>query len=156
MTALLLLGVTLPNMGNALRAATTEGVAGIFTAEQLSCVRHSGHETCSWSGTFRSAEGALTRTPVAFSGGSRGSLTDGQEIKAVDFGSPGRVYDPSNSYEWIFTVALLLSGYALLVLVAKRELMPPPAPRRASPQSSSGDPLGLTASRGIAHTLRNH
>ncbi|MGX1134215.1 hypothetical protein RKD49_006405 [Streptomyces glaucescens] len=122
-----LLGVSLPNVGNVLRAATGDGVPGTFTARQLSCVRHPGHETCEWVGSFRSADGTSTLESVRMYGRGRDSLAEGRRVAAVDVGLPGRVYGPGGSREWIFTGLLLLAGYALFALVAKRHLMPPPA-----------------------------
>ncbi|MFD7462580.1 hypothetical protein ACFV8X_36425 [Streptomyces sp. NPDC059868] len=54
-------------------------------------------------------------------------------------GLPGRVYGPGGSREWIFTGLLLLAGYALFALVAKRHLMPPPA--RPSTTTAASRPL---------------
>ncbi|WP_198948547.1 hypothetical protein [Streptomyces sp. TSRI0107] len=134
-----LLGVALPNVGNVLRAATADGVPGTFTARQLSCVRHPGHETCEWVGSFRSADGTSALESVRMYGRGRDSLAEGQRVAAVDVGLPGRVYGPGGSREWIFTGLLLLAGYALFALVAKRHLMPPPA--RPSTTTAASRPL---------------
>ncbi|MFD7460916.1 hypothetical protein ACFV8X_27800, partial [Streptomyces sp. NPDC059868] len=72
-----LLGVALPNVGNVLRAATADGVPGTFTARQLSCVRHPGHETCEWVGSFRSADGTSALESVRMYGRGRDSLAEG-------------------------------------------------------------------------------
>ncbi|MGW0392208.1 hypothetical protein ACWDYJ_15215 [Streptomyces sp. NPDC003042] len=128
MAAVLMLYVSLPNLGNALRAATADGVAGTFTASRLTCVQHPGHETCEWSGTFRSADGERRRENVALYASGRGSIGMGQSADSVDVGNPGRVYRPGGSHEWIFTFGLLAAGYALLAVVAHRHLMPPRAP----------------------------
>ncbi|PNG23541.1 hypothetical protein [Streptomyces cahuitamycinicus] len=132
MTACLLLGMSLPNLGNAMRAATADGVKGKFTAGELSCIRHPGHETCEWIGSFRSADGMLVRESIRLYGSGRDSLEVGQEIAALDIGSPGRVYSSGTSREWVFTGILLLGGYGILALLAKRHLMPPP---RTAPRS---------------------
>ncbi|MFM9372865.1 hypothetical protein [Streptomyces sp. Da 82-17] len=129
--AALLLYVSLPNLGNVARAATAEGVAGTFTAGRLTCVRHPGHEQCEWTGTFTSADGTVLRDATTLYGSGRGSLKEGQEIRAVDVGNPGRVYRPEGSHEWIFTALLLVTGYGLFAWVARRHLTPPPRPRRA-------------------------
>lgn len=126
----LLLYVSLPNLGKALFAATADGKPGTFTAVRLECVSHPGHESCGWSGTFRSRDGAVWHTRVTLSSSGRGSLYNGQQVKAVDMGTPGRVFRPGGSQEWILTVVLLLAGYGLLALFAKRHLMPPSRPRR--------------------------
>ncbi|MGW1764070.1 hypothetical protein ACWCQL_08275 [Streptomyces sp. NPDC002073] len=130
--ACLLLYVALPNLGNVARAATADGVAGSFTAGRLSCISHPGHETCEWSGTFRSTDGTVLREGITLYGSSRESLAIGRAAPAVDVGNPGRVYRPGGSYEWIFTVALLLAGYGLLAYLARRHLLPPRPPARAA------------------------
>ncbi|GAB2893654.1 hypothetical protein GCM10027074_72040 [Streptomyces deserti] len=151
-TACALLGVSLPNVGNVLRAATGDGVPGTFTAEQVSCVRHPGHETCEWVGSFRSADGTQVREQVRMYGRGRASLTAGQRVAAVDVGNPGRVYGPGGSREWIFTGLLLVGGYGMLALLARRHLMPPPAPgrrpgRRTAPDGNGPPPLTASDTR---------
>ncbi|UQX05356.1 hypothetical protein [Streptomyces sp. RerS4] len=133
MAAALMLYVSLPNLGNALRAATADGVPGTFTASRLTCVQHPGHETCEWTGTFRAAEGARAREDVKLYGTGRGSLAMGEAAPAMDVGNPGRVYRPGGSHEWIFTFALLAAGYALVAVVVRRHLMPPRTAARKSP-----------------------
>lgn len=125
-TGCALLAVSLTNLGNVMRAATADGVAGVFTARQLACVRHPGHETCEWVGSFRSADGMVVREPVKMYGRGREALAVGQEARAVDIGAAGRVYSPGGSHEWIFTGVLLVGGYGIVVLLARRHLMPPP------------------------------
>ncbi|MCB5165617.1 hypothetical protein LG634_12330 [Streptomyces bambusae] len=129
--ACLLVYVALPNVGNAARAAMADGVAGSFTASRLTCIAHPGHETCEWSGTFKSADGSVEREDITLYGSGRGSLAVGRSAEAVDVGNPGRVYRPGGSREWIFTAALLLVGYGLLALLAHRHLMPPRTRARA-------------------------
>lgn len=126
--ACLLLAVSLPNLGPVIRAAMADGISGTFTAERLSCVRHPGHESCEWLGSFRSADGRLLREQVRMYGSDRNALENGQVTDAVDVGNPGRVYSTQGSHEWVFTVLLLLGGYGILALLAKRHLMPPPLP----------------------------
>ncbi len=123
--ACLCLYVGLNNLGPALRAATASGVAGTFTAERLDCVRHPGHETCTWSGRFRAVDGPAERPGVALYGSGRGALRAGQSVPALDVGNAGRVYRPQGSREWIFTLALVVAGYGLLVQLARRHLVPP-------------------------------
>ncbi|MER7760769.1 hypothetical protein [Streptomyces sp. NPDC097619] len=123
--AALLMYLALPNVGNVVRAATADGVSGSFTASRLSCVAHPGHETCEWSGTFRSTDGRVSREGISLYGSGRGSLTVGKATPAVDVGNPGRVYRPGGSHEWIFTLALLALSYGLLAYLARRHLMPP-------------------------------
>ncbi|HWU06621.1 MAG TPA: hypothetical protein VN520_09600 [Streptomyces sp.] len=126
LAGVLMLYVALPNLGNAARTVTADGPRGTFTAERLSCVSHPGHETCEWSGTFRSADGAVELRNVKLYGSGRDSFETGQKAAAVDVGNAGRVYDPAGSREWLFTALLLVLGYALLAVVARRHLMPPP------------------------------
>ncbi|MFD3659479.1 hypothetical protein ACFWVF_02560 [Streptomyces sp. NPDC058659] len=125
-TGCALLAVSLTNLGNVMRAATADGVPGVFRAGQLACVRHPGHETCEWVGSFRSADGVIVREPVKMYGRGRDALAVGQEVAAVDIGAAGRVYSPGGSHEWIFTGVLLVGGYGIVVLLARRHLMPPP------------------------------
>jgi hypothetical protein len=47
---LLLLLVTLPNLGPVVRAGRADGTRGTFTAEELRCIEHPGHEQSSWQG----------------------------------------------------------------------------------------------------------
>ncbi|MFC7221049.1 hypothetical protein ACFQLX_23240 [Streptomyces polyrhachis] len=139
--AALLLYVALPNIGAAIRAARADGVRGTFTAAQLECVRHPGHESCEWSGTFRPAPRGQART-ATFHGG--GDMKPGQSRPAVDIGLPGRVYDPQGSAEWILTAALLLAGYAILAHLARVHLMPPSKPKpHTSLGRVEGDPPPL-------------
>ncbi|MEV5606246.1 hypothetical protein AB0L33_32885 [Streptomyces sp. NPDC052299] len=123
--ACLLLYMGLPNLGGALHAATVDGVPGTFTARRLSCVSHPGHETCEWIGTFRSADGTVARTAARLYGSDRDSLTAGKRTSALDIGNPQLVYSSGGSYQWVFVVAMLIAGYALLWLLARRHLMPP-------------------------------
>ncbi|MEU8775851.1 hypothetical protein [Streptomyces sp. NPDC048606] len=126
MGAALMLYLSLPNLGNALRSATTDGAAGTFTASRLTCIQHPGHETCEWSGDFRPADGAGAAIEnVKLYGTDRDSLGMGQTAAAVDVGNPGRVYRPGRSAELAFTGAMLVIGYALLAAVVRRHLMPP-------------------------------
>ncbi|MFI1890284.1 hypothetical protein [Streptomyces jumonjinensis] len=129
LTGSLLLYVSLPNLGEAARAATGEGTTGTFTAARLGCVGHGGHETCEWTGTFRSADGTVDREGIKLYGSGRDSFEAGERVAAVDVGNAGRVYGPGGSQEWIFTVLLLLAGYTVLAVVAGRHLAPPPLPR---------------------------
>ncbi|GAA2243316.1 hypothetical protein GCM10010232_32910 [Streptomyces amakusaensis] len=141
-TACALLAVTLPNLGNAIRAATADGAPGTFTARGLSCVKHPGHETCEWNGSFRSVDGTVLREPVKMYGSDRGSLAAGQRVAALDVGAPGRVYRPGGSREWIFTGLLILGGIGILVLLARRHLMPPPAAPGGGP-ATAGRPAAV-------------
>lgn len=126
--ACLLLYVSLPNVPSVIRAATVDGVAGTFTAGRLTCVSHPGHESCAWTGTFQSTDGTVLRQGVAMYGSGRGTLEKRERTAAVDVGNTGRVYGPEGSQEWIFTVLLAGAGGAILALLARRHLMPPPLP----------------------------
>jgi hypothetical protein len=135
--ALVLLGcvllyVSLPNLGPVIRAATADGTPGTFTARKLTCVSHPGHRTCEWSGTFTSHDGLIQRRGVGLYAGGPDTLASGESTPAVDVGNPGRVYRPGGSREWIFTVALLLTGYLCLAWAARRHLAPPPAPHHTT------------------------
>ncbi|MFJ6573613.1 hypothetical protein ACIQNU_40065 [Streptomyces sp. NPDC091292] len=124
--------MSLPNLGNVMRAATADGTAGRFTAEQLRCVSHAAHRSCQWSGTFRSDNAVVRRPDVTLYGSGRDSLRTDQSVTAVDVGNPGRVYRPQGSNEWIFTAVLLLTGFGLLWQLGRRHLMPPPLPQASA------------------------
>ncbi|GII76288.1 hypothetical protein Sru01_12700 [Sphaerisporangium rufum] len=125
-----LLLLTVPNVGPVLRAARADGTAGEFTARRLYCVQHPGHESCSWTGDFASADGRVRRTGVALYGSDRGTLTAGRTTPAVDVGRRGTVYGPGGSNEWVFTSLLILAGLAVIVLAFRpvRRTAPPDAP----------------------------
>jgi hypothetical protein len=116
---LVLLLITVPNVGPVLRAARADGTRGTFTAQRLSCVQHPGHEQCTWYGTFQ-VPGAAQHTDYYLYGAGRGNLRAGEQVTAVDVGRKGRVYDPAGSHEWILTGLLLLVGLALLVPLGRR------------------------------------
>lgn len=138
-TAAALLYVSLPNVGTAIRAAQANGTPGTFTATKLDCVTHPGHESCTWSGIFRPRPGGQSRV-VTFYGSGRDSMRAGEVRPAVDIDLPTRVYDPQGSREWIFTAALLLSGYALLAYLAHVHLMPPRRTPRPPAAPASAPP----------------
>ncbi|MBP2703002.1 hypothetical protein JOL79_04190 [Microbispora sp. RL4-1S] len=110
----LLLSWTAPALGPALRLAAGDGRPGVFTARRLDCVRHPGHESCAWTGEFRSRDGVVLRTGVALAGSGRTTHHAGQRTDAVDVGMANRVYGPDGSNEWIFTVFLFLAVLGLL------------------------------------------
>ncbi|QNE79640.1 hypothetical protein F0344_34870 (plasmid) [Streptomyces finlayi] len=126
-----------------IRAATVDGVAGTFTAGRLTCVSHPGHESCAWTGTFRSTDGTVLRQGVAMYGSGRGSLETYRRTAVVDVGNTGRVYSPEGSQEWIFTVLPAGAGAAIFVVLARRHLMPLPL-RKNDPQeyASPREPAG--------------
>jgi hypothetical protein len=132
LTGCLMLYMSLLNLGNAVRSATADGALGTFTASRLTCVRHPGHETCEWSGTFRPSDGPAELRGVKLYGSGRDTFEPGQKTAALDVGNAGRVYDPSGSNEWIYTALMLIAGHVLLAVVARRHLMPPPRPRRTA------------------------
>ncbi|MGA4846745.1 hypothetical protein ACOBQB_10935 [Streptomyces sp. G5(2025)] len=144
-TACLLLYVSLPNLGRAIHTATVDGTPGTFTARRLQCVSHPGHESCGWSGTFRSRDRTLEFRSVTLYGSGRDSLRQGERVKAVDMGMPGRVYRPGGSGEWILVVLLLLAGYGLLALFAQRHLLPPPRSASAGPPRPAATPASNAA-----------
>lgn len=133
--AALLLYVSLPNLGHVIRAARADGEPGVFTAQHVECVQHPGHESCTWSGTFRSRGGGEA-VQTTYYGAGRDSMRPGEKRRAVDVGFPGRVYSPDGSREWIFTVALLLAGFGLLGYLGRKHLMPPPLRETAGAATS--------------------
>ncbi|MGR6920465.1 hypothetical protein ACU635_40055 [[Actinomadura] parvosata] len=117
---LLLLFWSVPELGPTVRAARADGVSGVFTARELRCVRHPGHESCVWAGDFASGDGRVVRHDVELYGSDRATLAAGHTIQAVDTGRASRVYGPDGSGEWLFTGLLTLAGAALVVVAAKR------------------------------------
>ncbi|GII62787.1 hypothetical protein Skr01_28720 [Sphaerisporangium krabiense] len=112
----LLLYLAVPSIGPTLRAARAEGTPGEFTARQLYCIQHPGHESCTWLGDFRTKSGEI-RTDIALYGSDRTTLRAGESTRAIDVGRPNQVYGPGGSNEWIFTGLLLLAGLAILVFL---------------------------------------
>ncbi|MEO5874050.1 MAG: hypothetical protein ABIS86_07590 [Streptosporangiaceae bacterium] len=119
LTGVFLIYLAAPNIGPSLRAARADGTVGVFTAQRLDCLQHPGHESCSWTGEFRSADGAR-RPEVSLYGSGRDSLRVGESTTAVDVGRASRVYGPEGSHEWIATALLLLTGVLLLVFAIRR------------------------------------
>jgi hypothetical protein len=126
----LLLLVTLPNLGPVVRAGRAEGTRGTFTAEELRCVEHPGHEQCSWHGRFR-APGRAAEPGTYLYGAGRGDLRRGESVTAIDVGRPGQVYPPTGSREWMVTAAVVAIG-AVLVVVGARALHPFRRPKDGS------------------------
>lgn len=116
---LLLLFASVPELGPAVRAARADGVSGTFTAGELRCVRHPGHESCVWAGDFASDDGRTLRHDVELYGSDRGTLATGRTSRAVDTGRETRVYGPDGSDEWVFTTLLALAGLAVLAVAAR-------------------------------------
>ena len=116
----LLLLLSLPNVVPVVRAARADGDPGTFLAEQMSCVGHLGHESCSWSGTFRPHGNGEVRADVYLYGSDRDTLRPGQRVPAVDTGRRAQVYPPSGSNEWVVTAGLLAGGFLLLAPLSRR------------------------------------
>ncbi|WP_406312999.1 hypothetical protein OHA77_31470 [Streptosporangium sp. NBC_01639] len=121
--ALVLLAVQ--NLGPALAALRGEGTWGTFTARQVECVQHPGHEQCSWLGEFRS--GRQSRPEVALYGTDRGTLVPGQVVRAFDTGRRGHVYGPGGSNEWVMIALLLVAGLGLAAWPLRRSTAAAPA-----------------------------
>ncbi|MGH8825638.1 MAG: hypothetical protein ACRDVN_14365 [Jiangellaceae bacterium] len=139
----LLLLLSLPNVVPVVRAARAEGDPGTFLAEQLSCVGHLGHESCSWSGTFRPHGNGEVRADVYLYGSDRDALRPGQRVPAMDTGRRARVYPPSGSHEWVFTAGLLAGGVLLLTPLGRRAAR---LLRAGSGRTHSGAPDSRTGS----------
>jgi len=116
----LLLLLSLPNVVPVVRAARADGDPGTFLAEQMSCVGHLGHESCSWSGTFHPHGDGEIRADVYLYGSDRDTLRPGQRVPAVDTGRRAQVYPPSGSNEWVVTAGLLAGGFLLLTPLSRR------------------------------------
>jgi hypothetical protein len=118
-TGIALLLISIPNLGPAIRAGRAEGTAGTFIAGQRSCVHHLSHQSCSWQGTFSSADGRDRQSDSYLYGDV--ALSPGQRVPAIDVGRPGRVYT-GPSHEWILTAILLVIGSALLLVPPVRAI----------------------------------
>lgn len=116
LAAAYLLYLAVPSAGPAWRAARGEGKPGIFTAQRLDCVRHPGHERCSWTGGFGTDDGAH-RDEVTLHGVDRRALREGERVEAFDIGRSGRVYASATRRELV-TVTLMLAASAALLASA--------------------------------------
>lgn len=108
---LLLLVATVAYVGAAgfdqsLRAARGEGAPGMFTAADLTCVQHPGHESCTCNGSFTADGGGEPRGAYLHAAG-RDRCLEGARIPAVDAGAANRVYGPDGSREWLFSLSVL-------------------------------------------------
>lgn|GEM_PF-3888207 len=110
---LLLMLMAVQNAGPARAAAFAEGVRGVFTAERVECVRHPGHESCSWLGDFRSDDGTVRRDAIALYGSDREMFEPGAVTPAFDTGRRGHVYGPGGSNEWVAVAGLFLLGLTM-------------------------------------------
>ncbi|MEW9552810.1 hypothetical protein [Nonomuraea sp. NPDC050783] len=118
---LVLLLVSVPQLGPAIRAARADGVSGVFTARELRCVQHPGHESCVWAGDFAPAAGGRpARHDVELYGSDRGTLAAGRTVAAVDTGRASRVYGPGGSGEWMFVTLLALAGLGVPAVIGRR------------------------------------
>ncbi|UBU17793.1 hypothetical protein [Nonomuraea gerenzanensis] len=117
---LLLLFWSVPELGPTVKAARADGVSGVFTARELRCIQHPGHESCVWAGDFASGDGRIQRHDVELYGSDRTTLAAGRTVQAVDTGRASRVYGPGGSGEWLFTTLLALAGAALVAVAARR------------------------------------
>ncbi|MFI9596772.1 hypothetical protein [Nonomuraea sp. NPDC052265] len=147
-----LLFLTVPNLGTVVRAARGDGVPGVFVPRTLACITHPGHESCVWTGDFRSDDGATGRTGVEMYASDRYTHRAGQPVRAVDIGSGGRVYGPGGSNEWVFSALLLVVALGLLWFLhagSLRRLLPAssrpglaPGPEVAAHSEAAGDCVG--------------
>ncbi|WP_052422541.1 hypothetical protein [Nonomuraea candida] len=113
--AVFILYLAVPNVGTAVRAARADGAPGVFTARELTCVQHPGHESCVWTGRFRADDGSIDRSGVELYGSDRYTNRAGESTRAVDIGLAGRVYGPGGSNEWVLTALLAASGLGILL-----------------------------------------
>ncbi|GAA5080686.1 hypothetical protein HNP84_006063 [Thermocatellispora tengchongensis] len=117
----------------AVAAYRADGIPGTFTATGLECVRHPGHEQCTWLGRFVSADGRVRRTGVGFYGSDRGMFTAGESTRAYDIGRSGHVYGPGGSNEWVVVALMGLTGAALALWPVLRG-------RRRAPEERAPEP----------------
>ncbi|XVQ84283.1 hypothetical protein ACQP2K_36540 [Microbispora siamensis] len=143
MVAAFLVYLAVPTMGTAIRAARADGTPGVFTPRHLSCVQHPGHESCVWSGEFRSADGTIRRPDVEMYGSDRSTHRQGTPAAAVDVGAASRVYGPGGSNEWVFSALLLLVALAIVWAVygtPLRRLFGQPSPSAMRARRSASGP----------------
>ncbi|WP_143020114.1 hypothetical protein [Sinosporangium album] len=107
-------------LGPALAAARADGAWGTFTAREVTCIQHPGHEQCSWQGEFRPDTGSAVRADITLYGSDRDTFAPGAVTRAFDTGRRGHVYGPGGSNEWIMSALLLLAGGFLLGLPVRR------------------------------------
>jgi hypothetical protein len=111
--------LALTNLGAVIAAARPgDGTPGTFTARQVACVQHPGHQACTWYGDFQAGNGPRRGKVVhhiSLYGSNRDSFTPGQSTPARDIGRPGRVYGPDGSREWMVTAVLLAAGAAIFL-----------------------------------------
>jgi len=102
------------NSAAIVRATFAMGEPGVFSAQRVRCVQHLAHESCEWEGDFRPGDGGAVRAGVGFYGAGRDDLAVGQQVAAVDTGRANRVYPVDGSNEWLFALATLACGAALV------------------------------------------
>lgn len=138
--ACLIACLALANIGTVVRAALANGEPGVFIPRDLYCVQHPGHESCVWTGEFRSDDGAVHRPDVEMYGSDRDTHRAGEPAPALDVGADTRVYGPDGSNEWVFTALLLAVAAGILWSLygrpRRRRTTAAPAPGRAAARHS--------------------
>jgi hypothetical protein len=109
--------ITVVGMGlpAAINAAQGEGQAGTFIAEHRSCApMRFGGESCSWYGTFESADDSVRVADVLLNTDSPQSVGDRVAVLYEGESDPPKVYLADGSTDWLWGLVLLLGGIGYL------------------------------------------
>lgn len=102
-------------MPAAINAARGEGQVGTFIAEHRSCapMRYGG-ESCSWYGTFETADGSRRVGDVFLDTDSPRSVGDRVAVLYEGETDPPKVYLADGSRDWLWGLALLCGAVGYL------------------------------------------
>ncbi|WP_157252779.1 hypothetical protein [Nonomuraea typhae] len=107
-----------------IRAAQGIGLSGTFTAAELTCYG----TTCRWDGTFRSHDGAVSKSEAWLYGTDAEHLQAGDQVDALDSGDPRKIFTPgthqllSLTFAAITTVALGWHGLRRITSARRERL----------------------------------
>jgi len=103
-------------IGPSWTAHTGGGTHGTFTVTRQDCKRG-----CDWFGIFNPSDGGVARYDVRMGYGHDGIHAVGDIVPAIDAGAPN-VFPGDGGNDWLFALAALLLGAAVLVLWCVRVL----------------------------------
>jgi hypothetical protein len=111
LVAVSLLVMAARDLPSAVRAARGDGLAGTFVAE----VRHCGRGSCSWEGTFTSADGSVRLADVTL--GTDTPRRPGDRVAALMEDGPDawEVYLADGDRTWIWILAIMTATAGHLV-----------------------------------------